>query len=64
MKECKWAYIGFSDLLRICRYACSNIIEVYQLSKVCSLWRGHMQSEGGCHFWNYIKAGENIKNFN
>lgn len=22
-----------------------------------------MQSEGGCHFWNYIKAGENIKNF-
>jgi hypothetical protein len=55
MKECKWGFLPGSYLLTICSYACQNIFQVYQLSRVCSFWRKLLCSDLGSYFWNTFK---------
>lgn len=63
MKEIKWAHLPYSHLATIVAYSCTTLFEVYQLSKVCSIWRRHLVSEGGCYLWNGLKGGENVRDF-
>lgn len=50
-QKIKWSTIPFSCFYNINKYASDSPFEVYQLSRVCMVWRHYLQSEEALYLW-------------